>query len=79
MESRNASVFEHLFPYGSKEEASVSKQTYETITENSQDQEQEEEVEDEPRRSKRTMTEKSYGRDFLTIYQKVNLKAIKKL
>ena len=31
-----------------------------------QEQEQEEEVEDEPRRSKRIRTEKSFGPDFLT-------------
>ncbi|CAI9771418.1 unnamed protein product [Fraxinus pennsylvanica] len=66
MESRNASFFEHVFPYKSKEEASYSKQTYDIMIENSQGQEQEEDVEVQPRRSKREKTEKSYGPDFLT-------------
>lgn len=45
MESRNVSFFEHVFPYKSKEEASSSKQTHETMVGNSLDQEIEEEVE----------------------------------
>ena len=53
MESRNASFFEHIFPCKSDEGQSSSKRTYETMNEDSQDQNQEQEVEDEPRRSKR--------------------------
>ena len=71
MESRNASLFEHVFPCKSNEGSSSSKWTRETTNESSQDQEQEqevenEEVEDEPRRSKSARTEKSFGPDFLT-------------
>jgi len=40
MESRNASIFENIFLSRSKEEPSLSKRTFETIDENSQDQEQ---------------------------------------
>ena len=68
MKSRNASFFEHVFPCKFEEGPSSSKRTFETMNEDSQDQEQEqeEEVEDEPRRSKRIRTEKSFGPDFLT-------------
>ena len=62
MESRNVSFFEHKFPYKSKEVPSTSKRTYEAITEDSQGQEQV--IEDEPRRSKRARTEKSFGPVF---------------
>ncbi|XP_022891859.1 uncharacterized protein LOC111406711 [Olea europaea var. sylvestris] len=61
---KNASFFEKVFSYRSKEEASSFKQTYETMTENSQDEELEEET--EVRRSKLETTEKSYDPDFLT-------------
>ena len=64
IESRNASFFEHVFLYISKEEARSSKRTHETITRNSQNQEQEDEVNIELRRSKRARTEKSFGLDF---------------
>ena len=64
MESRNASFFEDVFPYGSKEKPSSSKRVLETIHENSQDEDTDGEV--EPRRSKRARTEKSFGPDFLT-------------
>ena len=66
MESRNASFFEHVFPCKSIEDSSSSKRTYETIVEDSQDHYQNDEIEDEPRRSKRVRTEKSFGPDFLT-------------
>ena len=66
MESRNASFFEHIFPYKSSEGPSSSKRTYETMNEDSQGQDQEQEDEDEPRRSKRIRLEKSFGPDFLT-------------
>ena len=66
MESRNASFFEHIFPCKSDEGRSSSKQTYETMNEDSQDQNQEQEVQDEPRRSKRIRIEKSFGPYFLT-------------
>ena len=53
MESRNASFFEHIFPCKSDEGPCSSKRTYETMNEDSQNQNQEQKVEDEPRRSKR--------------------------
>ena len=53
MESRNVSFFEHIFPCKSDEGPCSSKRMYETMNEDSQDQNQEQEVEDEPRRSKR--------------------------
>ena len=56
MESRNASFFEHVFPFRPQKEASSSKQTHETMTGNTQDQEQEEEVEVEPKCNKRVRT-----------------------
>ena len=43
MESRNASFFEHVFPCKSEEGPSSSKRTFETMNEDSQDQEQEQE------------------------------------
>ena len=66
IESRNALLFEHVFPYRFKEEASLSKQTHETMTGNSQDQEQKDEIEAELRRSKRARTEKSFSLNFLS-------------
>ena len=62
MELRNASLFENVFPYKSKEEPSSSKRVLTTINENSQDQD----GEVKPRRSKSARTEKSFGPDFLT-------------
>ena len=64
MESRNASFFEDVFPYESKEKPSSSKRVLETIHENCQDEDTDGEV--EPRRSKRARTEKSFGPYFLT-------------
>ena len=64
MESRNASFFEDVFPYGSKEKPSSSKRVLETIHVNSHNEDTDGEV--EPRRSKRARTEKSFGPDFLT-------------
>ena len=64
MESRNASFYEDVFPYGSKEKPSSSERVLETIHENSQDEDTDGEV--EPRRSKRARIEKSFGLDFLT-------------
>ena len=64
MESRNASFFENVFPYGSKEKPSSSMRVLETIHENSQDVDTDGEL--EPRRSKRARTEKSFGPYFLT-------------
>ena len=66
MESRNPLFFEHIFPCKSDEGPSLSKRTYETMNEDSQDQNQEQEVEDELRRNKRIRIEKSFGLDFLT-------------
>ena len=76
MESRNASFFEDVFPYGSKEKPSSSKRVLETIHENSQNEDTDGEV--EPRRSKRERTEKSFGPDFLTYMLEGNLKPIKR-
>ena len=64
MESRNASLFEDVFPCRFKDEASSSKRNLEII--DSQGHESEEEVKVEPRRSKRTRIEKYFGLDFLT-------------
>ena len=66
MESRNVLFFEHIFPCKSDEGPSSSKRTYETMNEDSQNQNQEQDVEDEPRRSKRIRIEKYFGPDFLT-------------
>ncbi|KAL2497584.1 Reverse transcriptase Ty1/copia-type domain-containing protein [Abeliophyllum distichum] len=51
--------------------------TYETMIENSQDQEVEEEVEIEPTRSKRERTKKSYGPDFLTYMLEIEPQSFK--
>ena len=45
MESRNASFFEDVFPCRSREELSSSKRVFETINENSEDQDKGGEVE----------------------------------
>ena len=66
MESRNASFFENVFPCKSKDGSSSSKRTYETMNEESHDSEDEQGVQTEPRRSKRTRVEKSFGPEFLT-------------
>ena len=61
IESRNASLFENVFPYKSTQESNSSKRTHDT-TIGYQGQQND----DEPRRSKRTRTSKCFGRDFLT-------------
>ena len=62
MESRNASFFEHIFPCKSKGDgSSSSKRTFDQKQGN-----ETKEIEEEPRRSKRARTEKSFGPDFLT-------------
>ena len=66
MESRNASFFEHVFPYRSKEGSSSLKQTYETMNEWSHGLEHWKKVQTEPRRGKRTRVEKSFVIEFLT-------------
>ena len=50
MESRNASIFEDVFPCRYKEEPSSSKRVFENINENSQDQDKDGEL--EPRSGK---------------------------
>ena len=75
IKSRNASFFEDVFPYKSKDESSSSKQMLETINENSQDQNKE--VEIEPRHSKRARTEKYFGPYFF-ICLKANLELLKR-
>ena len=62
IESRNASFFENVFPYKSTQESNSSKRTHDTAIGSSQGQQDD----DEPRRSKRTRTSKSFGPDFLT-------------
>ena len=62
IESRNASFFENVFPYKSTQESNSSKRTHDTAMGSSQGQQDD----DEPRRSKRTRTSKSFGPDFLT-------------
>ncbi|XP_074578534.1 uncharacterized protein LOC141835014 [Curcuma longa] len=62
IESRNASFFEHVFPYKTREEESSSKRIYES----QEEEEVDEPIEVEPRRSKRARVEKSFGTDFIT-------------
>ena len=62
IESRNASFFENVFPYKSTQESNSSKKTHDTAVCSSQGQQDD----DEPRRSKRTRTSKSFSPDFLT-------------
>ena len=66
MESKNASFFEHVFPCKSKERSSSSKRTHETMNEESYDLEDDQGVQIEPKQSKRTRVEKSFGLEFLT-------------
>ena len=62
IESRNASFFENVFSYKSTQESNSSKRTHDTAIGSSQGQQDD----DEPKRSKRTRTSKSFGPDFLT-------------
>ena len=62
IESRTASLFENVFPYKSTQESNLSKRTHVTTIGSSQGQQHD----DEPRRSKRTRTSKSFSLDFLT-------------
>ena len=62
IESRNASFFEKVFPYKSTQGSNSSKRTHDTAISSSQGQQDD----NEPRRSKRTRTSKSFGLDFLT-------------
>ena len=64
MESRNASLFEDVFPCKSKVEPNSSKRALGTINEISQDENDNGEV--EPKRSKRARVKKSFSLDFLT-------------
>ena len=61
IESRNASLFEKVFPYKSTQESNSSKRTHDTAISSSQGQQDD----DEPRRSKRARTSKNFGLDFL--------------
>ena len=62
--SKNASFFENIFPYKTREvDQFVTKQTLDDTSLNDQ---QEDESEQEPRRSKRARIEKSFVSDFLT-------------
>ena len=63
MKSRNASLFEDVFPCKPKEESGSSNRKLEIINGNRQDQNKDSEV--EPRHSKRERIEKSFGQNFL--------------
>ena len=62
IESRNATFFEETFPCKEKQRIESLKRTIDTAT--SSDQVNQES--NEPRRSKRAKTSKSFGPDFLT-------------
>ena len=62
IESRNASFFENVFPYKCTQGSDLSKRTHDTKISNSQGQRDD----DEPKRSKRPGTSKSFGLYFLT-------------
>ena len=62
IESRNASLFENVFPYKSTQESNSSKRTHDTTIGSSQDQQDD----DVPKHSKKTRTSKSFGPNFLT-------------
>ena len=62
IESRNASFFEKVFSYKSTQGSNSSKRSHDTAISSSQGQQDD----DEPRRSKRTRTSKSFGLYFLT-------------
>ena len=64
MESRNASLFDDVFPCKSKVEPNSSKRAFGTINENRQEENDNGEV--EPRRRKKVRVENSFGPDFLT-------------
>ena len=49
MESRNASLFENVFPCKSKDDSSSSKQTYETMNDEIHDSEDEQGVQTDPK------------------------------
>ena len=66
IESQNASFFEHVFPNKIGQETSNKKRFFDAITSNDQEQEIDQDKEEEPRRSKRARTSKSFGPDFLT-------------
>ena len=72
IESRN-SFFENVFPYKSTQESNSSKKTHDTAIGSSQGQQDD----DEPRRSKRTRTSKSFGPDFLTYLLEDELQSFK--
>ena len=61
IESRNVSFFENVFPYKSTQESNSSKRTHDTAIGSSQGQQ-----DDDPRRSKRTRTSKSFCPNFPT-------------
>ena len=62
IESRNASLFENVFPYKSTQESNSSKRTHDTAIDSSQGQQDD----DALRRSKRSRMSKSFGPNFLT-------------
>ena len=76
IEARNAVFFEHVFPYKKGQELSSQKSTYDCTqsqeTNDNQTQEtsnsldQRDVTDNEPRRSKRARTLKSFGPNFLT-------------
>ena len=66
IESRNASLFENVFPSKNACDGSYLKRTYDTTTNNIDHESINEESEKALRRSKRARTSKSHGPDFLT-------------
>ena len=68
IESRNASVFENVFPCRITQETRSSKRTYEIAIGSNQDQE--DKNINELRQSKRSKITKSFGLDFLTFMLK---------
>lgn len=78
MESRNASFFEHIFPYRKTQKR--SREQRDAATSNAEDStlstiagETEPEPEEEPRRSKRARKGKSFGEDFLMAFLAENV------
>ncbi|XP_024010354.1 uncharacterized protein LOC112085375 [Eutrema salsugineum] len=66
MESRNASFFEHIFPYKDKQTTKRTREERDATT--SVNEMEVEQVKDEPRRSKRARKKKSYGEDFTMVF-----------
>ena len=66
IESRNAAFLEETFPCKEKQRIESLNRTIDTATSSDQVNQESNEPENEPRRSKRAKTSKSFGPDFLT-------------